>query len=542
MVYCIKKGGREIVFRLASAALLAALAATLVAPSAQAAFPGATGKIAFVSSRTSPGGLFMMNSDGSQQGAIPTPAINRDPAWSANGQRLAFIGHPPDTVASEDVHIINADGTGRRRLTFDGGMKRSPTWSPDGTKIAYEKAGIQIARVDGSGGSFLVAGSQPSWSPDGTELVFRGDGGLWIINADGTGLQRLTTDAGEHPDHSPDWSPNGERIVFHSGSCTHFCVGNDGPILAVDRDGTNRTMLDSGADNDAAWSPDGTKIVFTRELGLPGQTSSLEIFVMNADGTDQTQLTFNGGVDPATGWPTGPADEDPTWQPLGALDPYPRPGGATPLRVSLVPSFTNCTNPNSSHVPPLAEPSCTPPTLESSQLTTSRNGAQSAVARLDVMAGNPATPANEADVDISASATDVQCVAAGSPGCTSAGGDYSGKTVFSTVLRITDRANGPGGVSGTIGDFRFDVPVDCLPTPTDPAGSSCNVDTTANSLVPGFAVEGQRAVISSYTLKLLDQGPDGSITPRQRILPAQLRHRRRGHLPDPGSLYALTCP
>ena len=115
-----------------------------------------------------------MNSDGSQQGAIPTPTINRDPAWSANGKKLAFIGYHPNTVLGDELYVISADGSGRVRLTSDAGTKRSPSWSPDGTRIAYEKDGIQIARADGSGTTFLVAGVRPSWSPDGTELVFRG--------------------------------------------------------------------------------------------------------------------------------------------------------------------------------------------------------------------------------------------------------------------------------------------------------------------------------------------------------------------------------
>ena len=84
---------------------------------------------------------------------------------------------------------------------------------------------------------------------------------------------------------------------------------------------------------------------------------------------------------------------------------YPRPGGATPLRVPLVPEFSKCTNPDTTHVAPLASGSCSNPALESALLTTSSQGRGGAFARLDVQPGNPVTPADEADVAIAASAT-----------------------------------------------------------------------------------------------------------------------------------------
>ena len=192
---------------------------------------------------------------------------------------------------------------------------------------------------------------------------------------------------------------------------------------------------------------------------------------------------------------------------------YPRPGGATPLRVSLVPEFRRCTNPNSTHVGPLDNPSCTAPTLQSSLLTTSGVGRGSAFASYAVTPGNTATPQNEADVKIGASATDVRNAAGGS--------DYAGKVILSTTMRITDRASS-GGASATVQDARFDVPIDCAASPDPALGSACAIDTTANTLVPGFAQEGNRAVISAFSVSLEDAGPDGGVTPS----------------PDPG----LGCP
>jgi FG-GAP repeat protein len=185
---------------------------------------------------------------------------------------------------------------------------------------------------------------------------------------------------------------------------------------------------------------------------------------------------------------------------------HPRPGGATPLRVSLVPEFQQCASPNSSHVPPLDMPSCRPPALSSSLLTTSSQGRGSASARLDVQPGDPDTSTDEADLKIGASASDVSAAADGS--------DYAGKVLLSTRMRITDNANGSASNdSATVEDFDFSAPVDCVAN-NDPAlGSSCQISTTADTLVPGFAVEGRRSVISAFSLAVLDTGADGQVAP-----------------------------
>ena len=122
------------------------------------------------------------------------------------------------------------------------------------------------------------------------------------------------------------------------------------------------------------------------------------------------------------------------------------------------------------------------------------------------MPGNISTPADEADVRIKAMASDVSSSASGTP-------DYTGKLIARTTMRITDRANGPSGaVPATSQDFEFSVPVDCVATPTV-GGSNCSLDTSSDALVPGFAREGKRAVISAFSMQMLDVGPDGLIAP-----------------------------
>ena len=117
-------------------------------------------------------------------------------------------------------NIMNADGSGVSRLTNlgIGNVYRGqgfPRWSPDGTRIAFfsffEGGGVYIVIVDGGSVTRLTqSGGLASWSPDGIRLIFGGDNdkpsGLYVINADGSGLIRLTTD--DHAnDYWPDWQP-----------------------------------------------------------------------------------------------------------------------------------------------------------------------------------------------------------------------------------------------------------------------------------------------------------------------------------------------
>jgi glucose/arabinose dehydrogenase len=185
---------------------------------------------------------------------------------------------------------------------------------------------------------------------------------------------------------------------------------------------------------------------------------------------------------------------------------YPRPGSGSPLRVPLVPAYARCVTPNATHAAPLALQSCSPPAQESALLTTSTTGVGTGFARLRVIAGDPATSADEADVGIVAAATDVRR--------RSDGADYVGKVLLEATIRITDRANGFAGTeSATTVDKRLSFPVDCVTTPVTTKGGACNLATTTDTVVPGFAREGKRSVISALTIQLLDVGADGSIGP-----------------------------
>jgi len=224
-----------------------------------------------------------------------------------------------------------------------------------------------------------------------------------------------------------------------------------------------------------------------------------------------------------------------------ALATHPRPGSGAVLRVPLVPAFQACSGdgsppgPNSTHVLPIALPSCTPPALESDILTMGTTGAGAGSIKLQVICNLPETVApctsgdgaEEQDISLDTFFGDVQCQKA-APGCTGAGADYTGQLIGESPIRITDHANGtPAGstcatggggapcVTATVSDTVFSILTDpgtCVPSgsATAPPGSACTFSSSINSEVPGFPVkEFQRGVVSIFGLRVMDLGEDG---------------------------------
>jgi len=469
---------------------LAVVLMLLIAAPAHAAFPGANGKIAVYQGTDFGDGPFeivTINSDGTGRTNLtnfPGNAPGR-PAWSPDGTKIALNG----------VYVMNADGTNLTRVT-DGGS--SPTWSPDGTKIAFtappnpdEYADVYVANADGTDPVNLTNSprneSSPAWSPDGATIAFQrpvpipdyptnSQFDIFTMNSDGTGETNITQTSAS--DHAPDWSPDGTKIAFHS-----FRDGSGFDIYTMNPDGTDQTNLtQNGIFNEfAAWSPDGTKIAFasSRDHG------DGDIFVMNADGSSPTNITQN---------PVDQGSRTPDWQPI-PVNAYPRPKGASPQRLSLVPAYEQCTAPNRTHGNPLAFPSCSPPAQSSGQLTLGTPDANGQPAksvshvRINPVRGLPSTPADEADVRLRGVIDDVRLASDLS--------DYTGDLELRLRVQVTDRDNtphpgGPGPATGQ--KLTHSHPLPCAATADATVGATCQFDTTVEALVPGAVKELQRAI------------------------------------------------
>jgi Tol biopolymer transport system component len=216
-------------------------------------------KIAFASSRDSHLELWIMNADGSSPTKLPTPPLtgSRQPAWSPDGRKLAFSGN-------EDIYVVNVDGTGLTQMTGEAGSERDPEWSPDGTKIAYDSN--QTGRFD-----------------------------VYVMDANGAGKTNLTQTPDIH-DQAPSWSPDGSRIAYFAGN---FASNVPVQVFSMRPDGSDVTQLSDGSISYwPAWSPDGQKIAFASNRDGGGD----ELYVMNADGTSETRVTFSGGTRTDFNW------------------------------------------------------------------------------------------------------------------------------------------------------------------------------------------------------------------------------------------------
>jgi hypothetical protein len=202
---------------------------------------------------------------------------------------------------------------------------------------------------------------------------------------------------------------------------------------------------------------------------------------------------------------------------------YPRPISATPVQVSLVPAYNQCTAPNRVHGPPdfpggaSPDGSCNPPAQSSAQLTVGTSDANGASpnsrgsVRWAVIPGDANTTADEADVRLKVSLTDVRTKATGLP-------DYTGQLQMRSVLRVIDRYNGPSEV-GVGQDRPFNVTVPCATTGgTTNVGSTCTVDTTADALLAGSVKETRRSIWQLGQVQVFDGGADGVVSTNPNTL------------------------
>ena len=273
--------------------------------------------IAFGSDRDGPFNIYTMRENGSDQEVLaPFPADDRQPQWPSRGAQasdgLLYAGGI--LTDFRDLHLTNAEGTTRVQLTeSDNSDDTIPDWSPDGTQIAFTSSrsgnyDIYIMQADGTGVNRLTTNTgddkHPSWSPDGTKIAFESKQGdvdwdVWVMDAGGGNPRNLTADEDGH-DGNPAYSPDGTEIAFSSNRDGNF------EIYVMKADGSdNPTRLTETEVHDfhPDWSPDGSLIVFRSESIVAGNR---QIVVMSRDGDSPRPL-----------FPSLANDDTPAWSPDG---------------------------------------------------------------------------------------------------------------------------------------------------------------------------------------------------------------------------------
>jgi Tol biopolymer transport system component len=234
-------------------------------------------KIAFESDRDGNANIYVMNADGSGLTRL-TDALADDsnPSWSPDGTKIAFDSNRDSTeqenFENHEIYVMNAaDGSNQTSLTFSTAWDSLPRWSPDGTKIAFYSERDRYGDIyvmnaaDGSNQTRLTNtvarnfildtawDSFPSWSPDGTKIAFDsnrdGNQEIYVMNAaDGSNPTRLTYD--NVSDSGSSWSPDGTKIAFSSAK-----DGNLEIYLMNAADGSGQTRLtnNTAAEAEPDW-------------------------------------------------------------------------------------------------------------------------------------------------------------------------------------------------------------------------------------------------------------------------------------------------
>lgn len=243
--------------------------------------------------------LSVVRPDGNGRHQLTRISSYESPAISPDGRLIA-------TATSFGIEIIDAfsDGSSPRTVVSRGFLRDdSPAWSPDGSMIAFrskvdglpgQPGRIFVVNLDGSDlhqlspdvpdpNQVFYSDEGPTWSPDGTKIAFSRSGELMVINVDGSSLIMLPTPDGAD---RPSWSPDGTRIAYSSSKSSQT-------IHVSNADGSNPVRVTRTGDweTNPQWSPDSRRLVFCRRID-----GVFQLFTINADGSSEERLSENTGA------------------------------------------------------------------------------------------------------------------------------------------------------------------------------------------------------------------------------------------------------
>jgi Tol biopolymer transport system component len=318
--------------------LVALMVAALLAfpATALAAFPGDNGRIAFDSFRDGPDvDIWTINPDGGDPLNLTADSTVEDFAaeWSPDGERIVFLRNedPSGDSTATEIWVMRADGSGETQLTDNAVQEDFPAWSPNGRRIVFQRdpdgfegpddGELWVMRADGSRQTPLtdnaVEDNEPVWAPKRHRIAFSrdsdpdpeaGDFEVFDMRANGGGERQLTDADGF--DGGPNYSPDGKRIAFDSER------DGDPDVFVMERDGDDPRQLtgedpaESAVDILAAYSPDGLFIAFSTNRDSTATEENFEIYVMRADGSEETNLTNDPAFELGADWQPLHGDRD----------------------------------------------------------------------------------------------------------------------------------------------------------------------------------------------------------------------------------------
>jgi Tol biopolymer transport system component len=271
-------------------------------------------KILFSSTRSGGGDIYAMNPDGS--GVTPLAAaagLDEQPSWSPDGSKIAFASARNNSKGSGlDIYVMDANGANVRQLTSASNDDTAPSWSADGSKIAFQSKRdgnpeIYVMNNDGTGQRRLTFNTtqdaEPAWSPNGQKITFlsnrNGTLNVWVMSSNGSSQTPLT--ATTQPDSTPSFSPtDGTKILF--ASKRGDAKGTVFDLYTIDLTSPSSSLVrltnSKAGDFEPTWSRDGTKVAFTSV-----RSGNQEIWVMDASPTaTATRLTTNSAIDNQPDW------------------------------------------------------------------------------------------------------------------------------------------------------------------------------------------------------------------------------------------------